>query len=64
MRTTLHRVYRRRYCRIAGVDSRSVRRWLLPVAAARLQEGIADERRRLRAYLDRAVRHPDAPGLP
>lgn len=63
MRTLLVRRYRRRYVDRTGVDPESVRRWLLPVAAARIDEAVPGERARLRAYVDRLLRRPGDPGL-
>jgi aminoglycoside phosphotransferase (APT) family kinase protein len=38
-----YHLYLRRYCQLRSVSSRQVEAWLLPVAAARLSEGIPEE---------------------
>jgi hypothetical protein len=42
-----YQVYLRRYCQLRSVTPKQVDTWLLPVAAARLAEGIPEEVERL-----------------
>jgi len=55
VRSTFMRKYLRTYVRLAGPDtSNLVRKWMIPVAAARLRDEIADERAALLRFLWRA----------
>jgi len=42
-RKTLYKKYITHYCKITGVTPEDINRWLLPIAAARLAEEIAEE---------------------
>ena len=48
------RIYLREYCRITGVQKKQILRWVLPVAAARLNEWLTDNERE---KLIRLIRH-------
>lgn len=47
--------YKRSYARVARLDQQLVRRWRVPVAAARLAEGIETEREGLLSFLAKAA---------
>ncbi len=53
------RAYRRRYRRTTGVDADAVEAWTLPVAVARLTEGVPGEADRLRALVAERSRSED-----
>jgi aminoglycoside phosphotransferase (APT) family kinase protein len=46
-RALWYRLYLRRYCQLRSISPEEVKVWLLPVFAARLSEGIAEEEERL-----------------
>jgi uncharacterized protein (TIGR02172 family) len=46
-RTLWYRLYLRRYCQLRSISPEEVKAWMLPVAAARLSEGIAEEEQQL-----------------
>lgn len=48
-------LYLRRYCQLQLVSPQQVRAWLLPMAAARLSDGIPEEEARLLALIERAI---------
>ncbi len=54
-RSLLVALYLRSYRRLRPLDMGTVRRWEIPVAAARLSEGIKEEVPRLLALLERAA---------
>jgi len=53
-RALWYRLYLRRYCQLRSISPAQVNSWLLPVAAARLSEGIPEEEERLLALVERA----------
>jgi aminoglycoside phosphotransferase (APT) family kinase protein len=48
-----HQVYLRRYCQLRSVTPRQIDAWLLPVAAARLSDGIPEEAETLSKLISR-----------
>ena len=65
-RALWHHLYLRRYCQLRAVSSEQVTAWMLPVVAARLSEGIAEEEKlliaRVRALLRKmALPEPFSP---
>jgi aminoglycoside phosphotransferase (APT) family kinase protein len=52
-RALWYRLYLRRYCQLRSVSPGQVKAWLLPVAAARLSEGIAEEEQLLLGLIKR-----------
>jgi len=50
-----YQLYLRRYCQLRSVSPKQVEAWLLPVAAARLSEGIPEEEALLLRLIQRAV---------
>jgi len=52
-RTLWYRLYLRCYCQLRSVSPEQVKAWLLPVAAARLSEGISEEEEQLLALIQR-----------
>ena len=57
-RSLLVTLYLRSYRRARPLDMDAVKRWEVPVAAARLSEGIEEEVPRLLAFLERAAARP------
>ena len=61
VRNSFMRGYLRTYRRPAGpAKLHMLGRWMIPVAAARLRDGIAEERSALLKFLDNAVSGDDA----
>ncbi len=54
LRRALHAIYLSRYRRLRGVAQTRIDAWMLPVAVARGDEHIAEERARLLALIARA----------
>ncbi len=54
-RALWYQLYLRRYCQLRSVSPQQVKAWLLPIAAARLSEGIPEEEARLLALIERVV---------
>ncbi len=52
-RALWHRLYLRRYCQLRGASVEDVSAWMLPVIAARLSEGIAEEVPQLLSTLEK-----------
>jgi aminoglycoside phosphotransferase (APT) family kinase protein len=50
-----YRLYLRRYCQLRSVSPKQVDAWLLPVAAARLSEGIPEEEERMLRLIQRIL---------
>ena len=57
-RSLLVALYLRSYRHVRPLDMRAVKRWEIPVAAARLSEGIEEEVPRLMAFLEGATARP------
>ena len=57
-RNLLVALYLRSYRRVRPLDMAAVKRWEIPIVAARLAEGIEEEVPRLRALLERAAARP------
>ena len=57
-RNLLVALYLRSYRRVRPIDMRAVKRWEIPIVAARLSEGIEEEVPRLLAFLERAAARP------
>ncbi len=57
-RNLLVALYLRSYRKMRPLDMRAVKRWEIPIAAARLSEGIEEEAPRLLALLERAASRP------
>ena len=57
-RSLLVTLYLRSYRRARPLDMDAVKRWEVPVAAARLSEGIEEEVPRLMAFLERSAGGP------
>lgn len=55
-RTIWNRVYLNEYCRLSQAKMEDVRRWMLPVAAARLREDVPGERAWLMGLIDDRLR--------
>jgi len=55
-RMVWYQLYLRRYCRLQSVSPKQVEAWLLPVAAARLSEGIPEEEERLLRLIRQLLR--------
>lgn len=53
-RALWYRLYLRRYCQLRSLSPEQVNAWMLPVAAARLSEGIPEEEEQLLALIERA----------
>jgi len=58
-RALWHRLYLRRYCQLRAVSAEQVTAWMLPVVAARLSEGIAEEENLLMARVWALLRNVD-----
>jgi aminoglycoside phosphotransferase (APT) family kinase protein len=50
-----YQLYLRRYCQLTSVSPKQVEAWLLPVAAARLSEGIPEEEEQLMRLIERTA---------
>ena len=61
LRSIFHRLYLRRYLRLRPGSRRQMEGWRLPVAAARLNERIPDEREALLALVQRLARRSATP---
>lgn len=53
----MNRVYLKEYCKQADIQPESIRQWILPVAAARLQENIPGEREWLIKLIVKQFKH-------
>ena len=51
----LYKKYIAHYCKITGVTPEEINKWLLPVAAARLAEGIEEEAEYLKKIVTREL---------
>jgi len=63
-RNLLVALYLRSYRKVRPLDMAAVKRWEIPIAAARLSEGIEEEVPRLLAFLERARAHPSKDARP
>ena len=56
MRGILHDAYKGRYLQLSGQKRRAVDDWELPIAVARMQDGIASETNGLHELIERHMR--------
>lgn len=54
-RALWHRLYLGRYCRLRSVSPEQIQAWNLPVAVARLSDGIAEEEGQLLALITASI---------
>jgi aminoglycoside phosphotransferase (APT) family kinase protein len=59
-RALWYRLYLRRYCELCSILPEDVKVWMLPVAAARLSEGIAEEEQQLVSLVTAMLTHTSA----
>jgi hypothetical protein len=56
LRMTYHNAYLGRYIQLSGVKRQALDDWELPIAVARMQEGITSEKNDLRNVIERYIR--------
>lgn len=59
MRNLFIDTYLRRYAQIRSISLRNIKSWRLPIAAARLSEGIKEEESRLLSIVETLLKHVD-----